>query len=93
MEPLEGVYIQQVACGLGHTLYIARDEENDRPLLDKIPVYDPNKVTIVFMKSRFAHLERCSLKLSSLSFEICVVLSHPFSFMVYCYLFGGFLQF
>ena len=47
MEPLEGIYIQQVACGLGHTLFIARDEESDRPLLDKIPVYDPDKVTIV----------------------------------------------
>jgi len=44
VEPLEGVYIKQVACGLGHTLYIARDEESDRPLLDKIPVYDPDKV-------------------------------------------------
>ncbi|KAJ7393514.1 Protein rcc2 [Desmophyllum pertusum] len=44
VQPLEGVYIQQVACGLGHTLYIARDDEKDRPLLDKIPVYDPEKV-------------------------------------------------
>lgn len=44
VEPLEGIYIQQVSCGLGHTLYIARDEENDRALLDKLPVYDPDKV-------------------------------------------------
>ena len=44
VEPLEGIYIQQVSCGLGHTLYIARDEENDRALLDKLPIYDPDKV-------------------------------------------------
>lgn len=52
MEPLEGIYIQQVACGLGHTLFIARDEENDRALLDKIPVYDPDKVRFYFRSKR-----------------------------------------
>lgn len=51
MEPLEGIYIQQVACGLGHTLFIARDEEKDQPLLDKIPVYDPDKVTVVLRRT------------------------------------------
>ena len=61
MEPLEGVYIQQVACGLGHTLFIARDEENDQPLLDKIPVYDPDKVRFglgeLHCASRLEHLK------------------------------------
>ena len=45
VEPLEEVYIQEVSCGYGHTLFIARDEEKDLPLLNKLPVYDPDKVT------------------------------------------------
>jgi len=44
VEPLEEVYIQEVSCGYGHTLFIARDEEKDLPLLNKLPVYDPDKV-------------------------------------------------
>lgn len=59
MEPLEGIYIQQVACGLGHTLFIARDEESDRALLDKIPVYDPDKVRFDFRNKRY--LSRANL--------------------------------
>ena len=59
MEPLEGIYIQQVACGLGHTLFIARDEESDRALLDKIPVYDPDKVRLDFRNKRY--LSRANL--------------------------------
>ena len=47
VEPLEGVYIQEVACGYGHTLFIARDEERDLPLLNKLPVYDPDKVMLL----------------------------------------------
>lgn len=46
MEPLEGIYIQEVTCGYGHTLFIARDEEKDLPLLNKLPVYDPDKVIL-----------------------------------------------
>lgn len=53
METLDGIYIQQVACGLGHTLFIARDEESDRALLDKIPVYDPDKVRFYFRNKRY----------------------------------------
>ena len=44
VEPLEGIYIHEVTCGYGHTLLIARDEEQDKVNLDKIPVYDPDKV-------------------------------------------------
>ena len=54
METLDGIYIQQVACGLGHTLFIARDEESDRALLDKVPVYDPDKVRFYFRNKRYA---------------------------------------
>lgn len=43
VEPLEGIYIQEVTCGYGHTLFIARDQEKDLPLLNKLPVYDPDK--------------------------------------------------
>ena len=49
VEPLEGIYVQEVACGYGHTLYIARDEETDLPLLSKLPVYDPDKVRVYFI--------------------------------------------
>ena len=49
VEPLEGIYVQEVACGYGHTLYIARDEETDLPLLNKLPVYDPDKVRVFFI--------------------------------------------
>lgn len=49
VEPLEDIYVQEVACGYGHTLYIARDEETDLPFLSKLPVYDPDKVRVFFM--------------------------------------------
>lgn len=45
VEPLEGIYIQEVTCGFGHTLFIARDDEKDLPLLNKLPVYDPEKAS------------------------------------------------
>lgn len=42
VKALDGVYIQQVAMGQAHTLFIARDntpEEKER--LEQIPVYTP----------------------------------------------------
>jgi len=42
MKPLEGIYIHKVACGWGHTLFIARNEsEEDKGKLEALPVYVP----------------------------------------------------
>jgi len=43
-EPLEGVYIHSVACGMGHSLFISRiDEDGDRERIGRLPVYEPPK--------------------------------------------------
>nr|CAD7437645.1 unnamed protein product [Timema bartmani] len=42
VKPLEGIYIMQVACGMGHTMFIARDHtEQERKLLQQLPEYTP----------------------------------------------------
>ncbi|XP_015912785.2 protein RCC2 homolog [Parasteatoda tepidariorum] len=42
VKPLNGLHIQAVACGYGHTLLIARDEaEEDQKELNKLPEYSP----------------------------------------------------
>ncbi|PSN33959.1 Protein RCC2 [Blattella germanica] len=42
VKALEGIYVHQVACGLGHTLYIARDQtEQERAKLMKLPEFTP----------------------------------------------------
>jgi hypothetical protein len=42
VKALEGIYIQQVSCGLGHTLIIARDQsEQDKAKLMKLPEFTP----------------------------------------------------
>lgn len=43
VEPLEGIYIHTVTCGLGHTLFIARDDSSeDKENIKKLPVYEPS---------------------------------------------------
>jgi hypothetical protein len=42
VKALEGIYIIQVSCGLGHTMYIARDQsEQDKAKLMKLPEFMP----------------------------------------------------
>ncbi|XP_031554442.1 protein RCC2-like [Actinia tenebrosa] len=42
VEPLDGIYIHTVTCGLGHTLFIARDDSpEDKEDIKKLPVYEP----------------------------------------------------
>ncbi|XP_071496577.1 protein RCC2 homolog, partial [Diadema antillarum] len=39
-RPLENVYIHHLTCGMGHSLFIARDDtEEDKEILNKIPVF------------------------------------------------------
>lgn len=43
VDPLEGIFIERVACGCGHSMFIARDDQlGDREKLDRLPVYDPS---------------------------------------------------
>ena len=42
MKSLEGIYIHQVACGLGHTLLLARNtSDEDNTKLKAIPEFTP----------------------------------------------------
>ena len=42
VKALEGIYILQVSCGLGHTLLIAKDQsEQDKAKLMKLPEFMP----------------------------------------------------
>jgi len=42
VKALEGIYILQVSCGLGHTLLIARDQaEQEKAKLMKLPEFMP----------------------------------------------------
>ncbi|XP_046983465.1 protein RCC2 homolog [Schistocerca americana] len=42
VKALEGVYVKQVSCGMGHTMFIARnDSEQDEARLAKLPEYSP----------------------------------------------------
>ncbi|PIK55369.1 hypothetical protein BSL78_07739 [Apostichopus japonicus] len=43
-KPLEGCHVYKVACGMGHTLMIARDvSEEDKVKLSHIPIFDPRQ--------------------------------------------------
>jgi alpha-tubulin suppressor-like RCC1 family protein len=41
---LEGCHVMSLACGYGTTLFVVRDteEEDDRAILDKLPILDPS---------------------------------------------------
>lgn len=42
VKPLESIYVKEVTCGLGHTMFIARDDSNqERDEISKLPLYDP----------------------------------------------------
>ncbi|KAK7861893.1 hypothetical protein R5R35_010793 [Gryllus longicercus] len=42
VKSLDGIYIHQVACGMGHSLLIARDQsDQDKSKLQKLAVYTP----------------------------------------------------
>ncbi|XP_001639937.2 protein RCC2 homolog isoform X2 [Nematostella vectensis] len=44
VEPLEDIYVHSVTCGMGHTLFIAKDvTPEDKTMLGKKPVYTPVK--------------------------------------------------
>jgi len=44
IKALEGVYVEQVACGMHHTLMVVRDaSEEDQDKIDNLPEYDPRK--------------------------------------------------
>jgi Regulator of chromosome condensation (RCC1) repeat len=42
VKPLDGIYIHKIACGWGHTLFVARNEsEEDLAKLDALPDFVP----------------------------------------------------
>jgi len=42
VKSLDGMYIEQVTCGVSHTLFIARDStEEEREKINALPEYAP----------------------------------------------------
>ncbi|GBN14918.1 Protein RCC2 [Araneus ventricosus] len=42
VKPLDGIHVHNVACGYGHTLFIARDDtEEERNKINQLPEYTP----------------------------------------------------
>ena len=42
VRPLDNIYVHHLTCGMGHSLFIARDDtEEQRAEIAKIPVYTP----------------------------------------------------
>jgi len=42
MKKLDGLYVEQVACGTAHTFLLARDQsEDDKDIIASMPEYNP----------------------------------------------------
>lgn len=43
IKALDGIYVEQVAMGMHHTLLLAREEtDEDKEKISDLPEYDPN---------------------------------------------------
>ena len=41
VKTVQGLCVQKIACGYGHSLLLVRKEDEDKEALDKMPLYTP----------------------------------------------------